>query len=160
MSYQLRLASAFRYPAHEYKFVREEEGVSCACGHKIKAAFIIRHDLGHEFPLGSECINTYPEIEGVRKSVQAHIAAKEAAAKLHQEHLLNTELVEITAEIESIRMELRQETLNGVRLPYDLWCVVSGRTNSGIHKLKSLKGKVKRAREFLNYLNKNKSNRD
>lgn len=81
--YQKRLMAAFRHPAHEYVFVRHfEEQSFCECGHGIYHNFLIEHPAsGHQLVLGSECINNYSDLEGVRLQVAAHLEKQKEDAK-------------------------------------------------------------------------------
>jgi hypothetical protein len=149
-----RLAAAFKYPVEEYELVGSSEGESaCACGHPIKNIFTVACN-GHMVELGSECIETYAGLEGVRLQVQAQREREKALAKAHKEHMENQELMALITEYHALLAPWVAKVQNNVRIPYSIYSYVYGYKGYRISQLKTLKGKIKKVQAALTALKK------
>jgi hypothetical protein len=143
-----RLAAAFRFPVEQYELVGTSEGESsCACGHPIKNIFTVACN-GHMVELGSECIETYSGLEGVRQQIQAQREREKELAKAHKEHLENQELQALLAEYSALLSPYREKVQNRVRIPYEIYRLIYG-GGLKLSGLKSLKGKIARVQKEL-----------
>ena len=143
-----RLAAAFIHPVEQYELVGTSEGESaCACGHPIKNIFTVACN-GHIVELGSECIETYAGLEGVRQQVQAQREREKELAKAHKEHLENQELQTLLAEYSALLSPYREKVQNRVRIPYEIYRLIYG-GGLRLSGLKSLKGKIARVQKEL-----------
>jgi hypothetical protein len=143
-----RLAAAFIHPIENYELVGTSEGESaCACGHPIRNIYTVACN-GHEVELGSECIETYAGLEGVRQQVQAQREREKELAKAHKEHLENQELQALLAEYSALLSPYREKVQNRVRIPYEIYRLIHG-GGLKLSGLKSLKGKIARVQKEL-----------
>jgi len=143
-----RLAAAFIHPIENYELVGTSEGESaCACGHPIRNIFTVACN-GHKVELGSECIETYAGLEGVRQQVQAQREREKELAKAHKEHLQNQELQALLAEYSALLSPYREKVQNRVRIPYEIYRLIYG-GGLKLSGLKSLKGKIARVQKEL-----------
>jgi len=143
-----RLAAAFIHPIENYELVGTSEGESaCACGHPIRNIYTVACN-GHMVELGSECIETYAGLEGVRQQVQAQREREKELLKAQKEHMENQELQALLAEYSALLSPYREKVQNRVRIPYEIYRLIysGGLKLSG---LKSLKGKIARVQKEL-----------
>lgn len=143
-----RLAAAFKYPVEGYELVGTSEGESaCACGHPIRNIYTVACN-GHIVELGSECIETYAGLEGVRQQVQAQREREKELAKAHKEHMENQELQALLAEYSALLSPYREKVQNRVRIPYEIYRLIYG-GGLKLSGLKTLKGKIARVQKEL-----------
>lgn len=143
-----RLAAAFIHPVEQYELVGTSEGESaCACGHPIRNIFTVACN-GHMVELGSECIETYAGLEGVRQQVHAQREREKELAKAHKEHLQNQELQALLAEYNAILAPYKEQVQNRKRIPYEIYRIIYG-GGLRLSALKSLKGKIARVQKEL-----------
>lgn len=143
-----RLAAAFLHPIENYELVGTSEGESaCACGHPIRNIYTVACN-GHMVELGSECIETYAGLEGVRQQVHAQREREKELAKAHKEHLQNQELQALLAEYTALLAPYREQVQNRVRIPYEIYRLIYG-GGLRLSGLKTLKGKIARVQKEL-----------
>lgn len=143
-----RLAAAFRFPVEQYELIGTSEGESaCACGHPIRNIFTVACN-GHTVELGSECIETYAGLEGVRQQVQTQREREKELAKAHKEHLQNQELQALLSEYSALLSPYREKVQNRIRIPYEIYRLIYG-GGLKLSGLKSLKGKIARVQKEL-----------
>lgn len=142
-----RLAAAFLHPIENYELVGTSEGESaCACGHPIRNIYTVACN-GHMVELGSECIETYAGLEGVRQQVHAQREREKELAKAHKEHLQNQELQALLAEYSALLAPYREQVQNRVRISYEIYRLIYGGVR--LSGLKTLKGKIARVQKEL-----------
>lgn len=143
-----RLAAAFIHPIENYELVGTSEGESaCACGHPIRNIYTVACN-GHIVELGSECIETYAGLEGVRQQVQAQREREKELARAHKEHLENQELQALLAEYSALLSPYREKVQNRIRIPYEIYRLIYG-GGLRLSGLKTLKGKIARVQKEL-----------
>lgn len=143
-----RLAAAFIHPIENYELVGTSEGESaCACGHPIRNIYTVACN-GHIVELGSECIETYAGLEGVRQQVQAQREREKELARAHKEHLENQELQALLAEYSALLSPYREKVQNRIRIPYEIYRLIYS-NKLKLSGLKTLKGKIARVQKEL-----------
>lgn len=143
-----RLAAAFIHPIENYELVGTSEGESaCACGHPIRNIYTVACN-GHIVELGSECIETYAGLEGVRQQVQAQREREKELARAHKEHLENQELQALLAEYSTLLSPYREKVQNRIRIPYEIYRLIYS-NKLKLSGLKTLKGKIARVQKEL-----------
>lgn len=143
-----RLAAAFKFPVEQYELVGTSEGESaCACGHPIRNIYTVTCN-GHMVELGSECIETYAGLEGVRQQVQAQREREKELLKAQKEHMENQELQALLAEYSALLSPYREKVQNRVRIPYEIYRLIYG-GGLKLSGLKTLKGKIARVQKEL-----------
>jgi len=146
-----RLAAAFKYPVEGYELVGSSEGESaCACGHPIRNIYTVACN-GHMVELGSECIETYAGLEGVRLQVQAQREREKELAKAQKEHMENQELQALLAEYAALLAPYKEQVQKRIRIPYGIYRIIYG-GGLKLSGLKSLKGKIARVQKELRKL--------
>jgi len=148
-----RLAAAFEHPVGDYTLVDISKGESsCACGTRIKNVYTVACS-GHTVQLGSECIQSYTELESIQAQVKAAEERSKAEKKAHLEHLQTKELQALINEYAELLRPYREQIANRKRIDYPIWEHCAGK-RLRISKLKSLKGKIKAVQTALDHLRK------
>lgn len=151
-AFEKRLASAFQFPASEYKFVAEFESKDdiCACGHIIDTVYLIEHPNGHKLQLGSDCIHTF---ECLGAAVDAHLKEKKKQKKLEEEVKNSQEYEVLVNEAKALKQIVLDYKNQHGYIERELFFISVNSVVMG-KKLKTLKGKIKKQREFNEELKK------
>lgn len=144
-NFQKALASAFITKPSSYSFVHQfvaKQGSSCACGHFIKNVFVVENNTGHAVHLGSECINTYSELNHV--AAQIKIEAEKERLRIEQEQ--DAKFQSLLAIASELATQVHELINNRVFISRELY---ASRHLPATKNLKRLSSKIKKIEAYI-----------
>lgn len=106
---------------------------------------------GHEVKLGSECIESYEGLEGVRREIERRNKEEKERIKKEKATKEYAEFEDLYDDYDNMRRDLRVLALKGIYLPKHMWGFSQNISQycANTDTCKTYKGKLKKLRAWM-----------